>query len=75
MKIHYRLNLADTVVFTLMKNGHNVRGKITKRGKAGKNTFTFNGKFGGKALTAATYTLTATPSFGRPDSAKFRLTP
>ena len=75
MKIHYRLNLADTVIFTLKKNGHNLPGKITKRGKAGRNTFTFNGKFGGKTLTAAKYTLTATPSFGRPDSAKFQLTP
>lgn len=75
MKIHYRLNLADTVIFTLEKNGHKVVGKITKSGRAGKHTFTFNGKFGGKTLTAGKYTLTATPKFGRPQSAKFRLTP
>jgi hypothetical protein len=75
MKIHYTLNVADTVVFTLKKNGHKLPGKITKGGKAGRNTFTFNGKFGGKTLTAGNYTLTATPGFGKPHSAKFQLTP
>ncbi len=75
MKIHYRLNLADTVIFTLKKNGHKLPGKITKGGHPGKNTFTFNGKFGGKTLKAGKYTLTATPKFGQPHSAKFQLTP
>lgn len=75
MKIHYRLNLADAVIFTLTKDGHKLAGKITTGGKAGKNTFTFNGKFGGKTLTAGEYTLTATPRFGQPDSTKFQLTP
>ena len=42
---------------TLWKN---VAGSFTVRGKAGKNTFTFRGRMGGKALKAGSYRLNGT---------------
>jgi DNA-binding beta-propeller fold protein YncE len=74
LKVSYKLNVADTVTFTLKRNGHRLKGKIVKSGKAGANRFTFNGKIGGHTLGAGKYQLVATPARGKPKKARFTLT-
>jgi DNA-binding beta-propeller fold protein YncE len=51
-----------------------IHGRITKTGKAGPNSFVFNGKIGGHKLGAGTYRLTATPGGGAPRTVTFNLT-
>jgi DNA-binding beta-propeller fold protein YncE len=74
LRVSYRLNVADTVTFTVKRNGHRVRGKIVKSGKAGKNRFTLKGKIGGHKLGVGKYQLVGTPARGKPKKTRFRLT-
>jgi hypothetical protein len=50
-----------------------VHGKIAQTGKAGANSFVFNGKIGGHKLAPGTYQLTATPAGGAPKTATFQM--
>ena len=45
-----------------------VHGQLVETGKAGANSFSFNGKIGGHTLTPGTYQLTATPTGGKPQT-------
>ncbi len=74
LRVSYKLNVADTVTFTLKRKSHRLKGKIVKSGKAGANRFTFNGKIGGHKLGAAKYQLFATPARGKPKKTRFTLT-
>lgn len=51
-----------------------LRGKIGKRGKAGTNSFSFNGRLGGHTLGPGSYELRATPTGGKPKTATFKIT-
>jgi hypothetical protein len=77
LKVRYKLNTAGTVTFTLKrKKSHRlvkVRGKLIKSGKAGKNSFTVNGKIGGHKLGPGTYQLIATPAAGTPQKVTFKI--
>lgn len=50
-----------------------IRGSLTKKGTAGANAFTFNGKIAGRRLGAGSYVLTATPAGGKPSRATFTI--
>ena len=50
-----------------------VSGEITKTGGAGSNSFTFNGRIGGRKLGRGSYQLTATPSSGGSKQVTFRI--
>jgi hypothetical protein len=50
-----------------------VSGRITKNGRSGSNSFNFNGKIGGRNLSAAGYQLTAAPAGGTSQKATFRI--
>jgi DNA-binding beta-propeller fold protein YncE len=50
-----------------------VRGALTLMGTAGANTYSFNGKIGGKTLGSGSYTATLTPAGGMPATAKFSI--
>jgi hypothetical protein len=50
-----------------------VRGATSKSGKAGANTFTFDGKSGGRSLPPGTYQLTASPAGGKPKQVSFAI--
>ena len=41
-----------------------MRGALTATGKQGANTFTFDGRIGGRRLAPGSYVLTATPTVG-----------
>lgn len=55
-----------------------VRGILTVNGQPGANSFTFNGRIGGRKLTAGSYRLTATPTLngqtGAPQTVAFTIT-
>jgi DNA-binding beta-propeller fold protein YncE len=74
LQISYRLNVADTVTFTIKRKGHRLRGAILRHGKPGKNRFTFTGKLGGHRLGVGKYQLVATPDRGKAKTARFTLT-
>jgi hypothetical protein len=50
-----------------------ISGSLTTGGTAGANAFTFNGKIAGHQLAAGGYVLTATPTGGKPQTAKFTI--
>jgi hypothetical protein len=78
--VRYSLTRAATVRFTAErrrtagKRGYiAVRGSLTKSGKAGRNSFRWNKRLGGKALRPGRYRLVATPAGGAPARAAFRI--
>jgi hypothetical protein len=54
-----------------------LRGSIVQTGSAGKNSFVFTGRIGGKKLGPGTYQLSATPSAngqtGAPQTVTFKI--
>jgi hypothetical protein len=50
-----------------------VRGKLVKTGKAGANSFRFNGKIGGHKLAPGIYQLTAKPTGGNSQTVTFTI--
>jgi hypothetical protein len=50
-----------------------IDGSLTTAGTVGANAFTFNGKIARRKLAAGSYVLTATPTGGKPQTAKFTI--
>jgi hypothetical protein len=50
-----------------------VHGQLVETGNAGANSFSFNGKIGGRKLAPGTYQLTATPTGGNSRSVTFTI--
>lgn len=71
--VSYTLSSASSVTFTV-KGSSGPIGSFVKVGKAGRNSFVFNGQVGGHQLTAGTYQLTAAPRGGAAQTVTFKIT-
>ncbi len=74
LAVSYTLSAASTVRFTVKRQSHALPGAIVKAGKAGRNSFVFDGVIGGQELTSGTYQLTATTSGGSSQTVTFKIT-
>ncbi len=72
--VSYTLSSAASVRFTVKRQSVAIPGSIVKAGKAGRNSFVFDGEIGGHQLAVGSYVLTATPAGGHAQTVSFQIT-